>query len=302
VRAAFAGALLELARQDERIVLLTADLGYSVLEEFAREMPGRFFNVGVAEQNMVGMATGLADAGWIPFVYSIAPFAVLRPFEFIRNGPIAHRLPVRIAGIGGGFEYGHNGLSHFGMEDIGVTRGQPGLRVVVPADAAQARNAILATWNLDGPTYYRLGKDDRPRVPGLDGRFALGEAQLVREGTDVLLISTGAISVNAAAAVELLAARGVSAGLLIVDQFNSGPMAGLDTALRSVPRAVTVEAHYIANGLGSFVAERIAEESIVCRLVRCGVRTTPDGRTGSEAYMNARHGLAPEQIADAAMA
>jgi transketolase len=301
VRAAFAGALLELARRDERIALLTADLGYSVLEEFAREMPARFFNVGVAEQNMLGMATGLADAGWIPYVYSIAPFAVLRPFEFIRNGPIAHRLPVRIVGIGGGFEYGHNGLSHFGMEDIGVMRGQPGLRVVVPADAAQARNAILATWDLDGPTYYRLGKDDRPRVPGLDGRFTPGEAQLVRTGSDVLVIATGAIAVNAAAAVDLLETRGVSAGLLIVDQFNSGPMPEVEAALHSVPRAVTVEAHYVTNGLGSYIAERIAEESIGCRLVRCGVRTTPDGRTGSEAYMNARHGLAPEQIADAAM-
>src|SRR5215470_18612043 len=114
MRRAFTQALVQIAEQDPRLLLLTADLGYTVLEPFVERFPARFFNMGVAEQNMVGVATGLAEAGFVPFVYSINPFAVLRPYEFIRNGPIAHRLPVRVVGVGGGFEYGPQGQTHHG--------------------------------------------------------------------------------------------------------------------------------------------------------------------------------------------
>src|SRR5262245_23365599 len=171
MRRAFVQTLTEIADRDSRILLLTGDLGYMALEPFAEKFPSRFFNVGVAEQNMVGLATGLAEAGYLPFVYSIVTFATLRPYEFIRNGPIQHQLPVRIVGMGGGVEYSHNGLSHYGLEDVAVMRAQPGLSVIAPADYQQARAAVLATWDLPGPIYYRLGKDDRTLVPGLDGQF-----------------------------------------------------------------------------------------------------------------------------------
>src|SRR5258708_10366625 len=120
MRAAFIHALVELAAHDPRILLLTADLGFMALEPFAQRFPGRLFNMGVAEQNMVGAATGLAEAGFIPYVYSIVTFATLRPYEFIRNGPVLHQLPVRIVGMGGGYEYGPAGATHHGLEDIGV--------------------------------------------------------------------------------------------------------------------------------------------------------------------------------------
>src|SRR6185369_15526920 len=136
MRAAFVQTLTELASEDPRILLLTGDLGYLAVEPFVEKHPNRFINVGVAEQNMIGVATGLAEAGFIPFVYSIVPFAVLRPYEFIRNGPIQHQLPVRIVGVGGGLEYGHNGTSHHGLEDVAVLRPQPGMTVVCPADYA----------------------------------------------------------------------------------------------------------------------------------------------------------------------
>jgi transketolase len=303
VRSAFATAIEEIAARDPRVVLLTGDLGFTVLEPFARRFPERFFNVGVAEQNMIGVATGLAESGWIPFAYSIAPFATLRPFEFIRNGPIAHGLPVRVVGVGGGFEYGYNGLSHFGVEDIAVMRSQPGMRVVVPADAEQARNGLLATWDLPGPMYYRLGKDDRPRVPGLGGRFAIGQAQQIRSGTDLLVVAMGAIAVEAAAAVDALAGRGVSSSFMLVDQFHlAGSMENLSAALRAHRLVMTVEAHYVDGGVGSYVAELIAEAGAGCRLVRCGVRRTPVGEIGSEKYMNERHGLTRERLVDTALA
>jgi transketolase len=161
MRRTFISALETLAESEPRIVLLTGDLGYQVLDGFARRFPSRFINVRVAELNMVGMATGLAEAGYLPFVYSIATFACLRPYEFIRNDPILHQLPVRIVGIGSGTEYGHQGLTHYALEDLGIMRIQPDLLIVAPADARQSKTALMATWDTPQPVYYRLGKDDR---------------------------------------------------------------------------------------------------------------------------------------------
>jgi transketolase len=298
MRATFLRSLLELADHDPRIVLLTGDLGYLVVEAFAERHPTRFYNVGVAEQNMVGIATGLAEAGFLPFVYSIATFAVLRPFEFIRNGPILHRLPVRLVGVGGGFEYGRNGLTHYGLEDVGVLRTQPGISVIAPADAAQARAALLATWDAPGPVYYRLGKDERTSVPGLDGRFAAGHVQLVREGSDVLLLAMGSSASEAAAAAEVLAREGIRAAVAVVASLNPAPTADLAALLARFPLALTVEAHYLVGGVGSLAAEVAAAHGLGCRVVRCGVDATPVGVAGSQDYLHERHGLASAALVE----
>ncbi|HEX2052161.1 MAG TPA: transketolase C-terminal domain-containing protein [Actinomycetota bacterium] len=300
MRGAFVRTLSELARADHRVVLLTGDLGFTVVEPFADEFPDRFFNVGVAEQNMVGLATGLAEAGFLPFCYSIATFAVLRPYEFIRNGPIAQQLPVRIVGVGGGFEYGSAGFTHYGLEDLGVLRMQPGITVVAPADAGQAAAALRATFDLPGPVYFRIGKDEKSVVAGLEARFRLGRAELVRSGRDVAVISVGAATVEAAAAVSELESAGVDAALSVVSTLNPAPVEDLLDLLEEVPAAVTVEGHYVTGGLGSLVAEVIAEHRVDCRLVRCGVRQLPHGTTGSTAFMQERHGLTAGAIASAA--
>ena len=174
MRHAFAKALYDIAESDERIVLMTADLGFMVLEDFAQAYPSRFYNVGVAEANMIGLATGLAASGFIPYVYSIATFASMRGYEQIRNGPILHHLPVRVIGVGGGFEYGHAGFTHHALEDLAIARVQPGLAVVAPADHLQASAAIRLTYDLPGPIYYRIGKREDYVLPGLEGRFRLG--------------------------------------------------------------------------------------------------------------------------------
>ncbi|HEY8600377.1 MAG TPA: transketolase C-terminal domain-containing protein [Thermomicrobiales bacterium] len=300
MRAAFAQTLTELAGQDPRVLLLTGDLGYMALEPFSDAHPNRFFNAGVAEQNMVGMATGLAEAGFVPFVYSIVNFATLRPYEFIRNGPVLHQLPVRIVGMGGGFEYGSAGPSHHGLEDIGVMRLQPGLTVIAPADHQQARTAIAETWDLPGPVYYRLGKDDKTTVPGLEGRFALGRAQAVREGDDLLIIAMGSVAGEAAAAAELLAEQGIASTVLIVASLNPAPVADLAVAVARFPLTLTVEAHYTTGGLGSLVAEVIAETATGTRLVRCGVAAPSDGRSGSQEYFHRRHGLSRDGLVETA--
>ena len=296
MRRAFAETLSELATSDQRIVLLTADIGFMALDPFSDAHPDRFFNVGVAEQNMVGVATGMAEAGFIPFVYSIVNFATLRPFEFIRNGPIDHNLPVRIVSVGGGLDYGHNGVSHFGLEDIGVMRTQPNLTLVTPCDAEQARAAIRATWECPGPIYLRLGKDDRLVVPGLEGRFALGRADVVHEGDDVLLIASGTAAIEAFNAAHALKLRGIGATVLAVSSINPVPRADLLTALVRFKIALTVETHYITGGLGSLVCEVVAEEGLVCKIIRCGVKNHPGRATGSPAYLHGVHGIPSERL------
>ena len=302
MRQAFASTLADLADKDPRVLLLTGDLGYMALEPFSDRFPDRFFNCGVAEQNMVGVATGLAEAGFLPFCYSIATFATLRPYEMIRNGPIAQELPVRIVGVGGGFEYGHNGLSHYPLEDVGVMRLQPGIAVLAPADHEQARTALLASWNLPGPVYYRLGKDDRTIVPGLDGRFELGRAQVIREGSEVVLFSLGPAALDALTAANSLVQVGVKATVCVVASLNPVPSGDLVELLSSHSLAVSVEAHYVNGGVGSLVAELIAEGGLDCRLVRCGVRSTPDGHSGSQATLETLHGIGPEKVVESVLA
>jgi transketolase len=299
VRTAFARTLAELASRDERILLLTGDLGYKALEPFSERFPARFFNVGVAEQNMMGLATGLADGGFVPFAYSIVTFASLRAYEFIRNGPVAHRLPVRIVGVGGGFDYGSAGPTHHGLEDVGVMRLQPGLTVLAPADSDQARAMLLATWDLPGPIYYRIGKDDRAAVAGLDGRFALGRSEIVREGTDILLLALGSVAEEAVAAAEELQRSGLSCAVAVVSTLSPPPVEDLARHLERFETALTIEAHYLTGGLGSLVAEVIAERGIACRLTRLGVKDPSDGLSGSPRYYLRRHGLSREAIAAA---
>ncbi len=300
MRKAFAQTLAELAERDRRIFLLTGDLGFMALDPFTERHPKRFLNVGVAEQNMVGLATGLAESGFLPFVYSIATFASLRAYEFIRNGPIFHRLPVRIIGVGGGFEYGFAGHSHHGLEDVGVMRLQPGLTLIAPADHKQTRAALLESWNLPGPVYYRLGKDDRTTVPGLDGRFSLGRPELIRPGRDIMLLTLGSVSSEAAAAAESLSSMGIGCAVMVVAGLNPAPADDVAEALVRFPMVMTVEAHYVTGGLGSWVSELIAERGLSARLVRCGVKGLPDGVTGKQSYLRKKHGLSRDQLVETA--
>jgi transketolase len=296
MRATFIRTLVEIAEEDERIVLLTGDLGFTVVEPFAERFPERFFNVGVAEQNMLGVATGLAEAGFVPFAYSIATFATLRSYEFVRNGPVMHHLPVRVVGVGGGLEYGMNGLTHYALEDIALMRVQPGMTVLAPADFQQARTALIGTRDVSGPIYFRLGKNETETVPGLDGRLRLDGVEQIGAGRDVAVVTTGSIAHQAAAAVDLLEAQGWCSRLVVAACLSPSPAGALAAALRDVSLVVTVEAHYLSGGLGSIVSEVVAESGLGCRVVRCGVARLPNV-VGSEAFLNEAHGLSAASIA-----
>ena len=301
MRKTFITTITDLAEGDNRIMLLTGDLGFMLMEPFIQKFPNRFINVGVAEQNLVGISTGLAEAGMIPFVYSITPFAVLRPYEFIRNGPIYHKLQVRIIGAGGGFEYAHDGISHFGIDDIGVLRIQPGISIFAPADFQQARTILNKTWEMPGPIYYRLGKDEKTSVQDLNGAFEIGQAQIIGNGADILFISLGSIANEVVEAVNQLGNRGIRCTIMIVASINPPPLKTFGQILSQFHHIVTVEAHYVNGGLGSLVSEYIAENNLDCQLMRCGVKTMPDALTGSQQYLYQKFGIASGSLIDTAV-
>ena len=240
---------------------------------------------------MLGVATGLAEAGFVPFVYSIATFATSGPYEFVRNGPVLHRLPVRIVGVGGGLEYGMNGLTHYALEDIAVMRTQPGMTVLAPADFEQARTALMESRTLPGPIYFRLGKNETETVPELDGRFRLGGVEQIGNGRDVAIVATGSIAHEAAAAVEPPRDPGVA----------------LAPRRRRVPEPVAGEgprhlaAQRLARGhCGGALPVRRARlarlrgrRRVGPRMPRRPLRRREPSRTrsGSEAFLNEAHGL-----------
>jgi transketolase len=302
MRTAFVQALCRVAAADERVLLITGDLGYMALEPFRERFPSRFINVGVAEENMIGVATGLAEAGFIPYAYSIATFASLRAFEFIRNGPVRHALPVRIVGMGMGFEYGHAGPSHHALEDIGVLRTLPGLTTIIPADPLQAGNAIEKTWKMPGPVYYSLGKNDKAMVPGLEGRFEVGRAQIIRSGKDLAIVTMGSIAEEAVAASDQLLKSGIHASVAIVSGFNPDPTADIAELLSAVPYVLSLEAQTISGGLAAFIGTVIASKGLACRLRPLAVCASPDGRSGSQTDCWQRHGLDRAAIVEQAIA
>lgn len=299
MRGTFIKTLTELAKHDSRIFLLTGDLGYMAVEPFMEEFPDRFYNVGVAEQNMLGIATGLAEAGYIPFVYSIATFASMRPYEFIRNGPILHNLPVRIVGVGGGFDYGLNGITHFALEDIGILRVQPNITIIAPADFEQTRNALIDSWDMDGPIYFRIGKDDMHILPGLNGHFDISKISNIRSGHDILLLTSGSIAFEVVQAAEELDLDGIDCGVAVISTLNPAPIESLKMLLTDYSQVVTIEAHYNVGGLGSLVAETIAENGLSTKLSRCGIANMPSGMSGTQEYMNDYFGISARAIVKA---
>lgn len=299
MRRAFVESLVEIAEQDERTVLLTGDLGFNSVEPFAERYPDRFINVGVAEQSLVGVATGLAKAGYIPYCYSIATFMSLRPYEFIRNGPVAHRLPVRIVGIGGGFEYGAGGPTHHAVEDIAIMRALPGLRVLVPADDLQTAAIVKATHGLDGPAYLRIGKNDKTEVPGLDGRFELERLQVLDStGAEIAILTTGSISPGVAAAATELAEQGISCDVAVIASVAPAPRDDIAEFCVDRELVVTVESHIRNGGIGSLVAETLSEVAAGTPVTRLGVGDVFSTRSGGQEYLHERHGISRERIVE----
>lgn len=259
MRTAFIRSLLATARADERVWLLTADLGYSVLEPFAEEFPKRYVNVGVAEQNMTGIAAGLAHSGKIVFTYSIANFPTLRCLEQIRNDVCYHNLPVKIVSVGGGYSYGPQGYTHHGVEDIGVMRTLPGITVVAPGDPLETAAAVAQLAARPGPAYLRLGKAGEPVVHPSAPAFELSRAIVVRQGADFTVISTGGmLDYCNRTLADMERADGLRGSLLSMHTVKPLDVDAVVAAARTSPLIITAEEHCATNGLGSAVAEVLA--------------------------------------------
>lgn len=300
MRTAFIDTLCELAEQDERIWLLTGDLGYSVLERFASRFPSRFVNVGVAEQNMTGVAAGLALHDKIVFTYSIANFPTLRCLEQIRNDVCYHNLNVKTVAVGGGFAYGAQGMTHHATEDLAIMRALPSMMVVAPADPVETRLATRAIVGWPGPCYLRLGKASEPVVHQTPPAFNIGKAITVREGKDVTLITTGGMLFNAMQAAERLARQGIQARVLSMHTLKPLDTEAVVTAVQQTKAIITVEEHSIIGGLGSAVAEVLAESgNSHITFKRIGIKDEFCRQVGSQEYLRAIYGLSIDGIVDA---
>jgi len=298
MRTAFLKELFELAKQDERIVLIVGDLGFGVVGPFMEQLPRQFINAGVAEQNMTGMAAGLALSGKIAFTYSIANFPTMRCLEQVRNDVCYHNANVKVVSVGGGFTYGAMGATHHAIEDLAVMRALPGLVVVAPGDPVEARAATRAIVSYSGPCYLRLGKAGEPIVHTSAIDFELGKAICMREGADATLISTGGILQNTVRAAERLAAEGIQTRVLSMHTLKPLDVDAVLAAARETEAIFTIEEHSVLGGLGTAVAEVLAEaEGLKAPLKRLGVPAAFSPHIGSQDYMLQCHGLTPEAIA-----
>lgn len=262
MRNAFAKTITALAKADPRIVLLSGDIGNRMFDEFKGLFPDRFYNCGVAEANMTGVAAGLALSGFRPVTYTIAPFNTYRCFEQIRLDLCYHNLPVVVAGVGGGLSYAGLGATHHSCEDIACLRALPNMTVLCPGDAVEVALLLAQAVQGPGPSYLRLGKKNEPVVHQGAPDLRIGQAAVLREGRDVMLVNTGNTLPEAMAAADLLAQRGISAGVASMHTVKPLDMEFLARAFGSCRLVVTVEEHGSAGGLGGAVAEWLADTSL----------------------------------------
>lgn len=292
MRDTFVRTLTDLASADPRIVLITGDLGFGVLTEFAARYPRQFLNAGVAEQNMTGVATGLAMHGRIVFTYSIGNFPTLRCLEQIRNDVCYHDANVKIVAIGGGFSYGALGISHHATEDLAVMRALPRMCVVAPGDQWEVCEATKALAYFPGAAYLRLDKSSAPETRRPGELFELGRARQIRDGTDLTIISTGGILGIALNAVDELREHGIDCRLLSMHTVKPLDVGAVLAAAKETGGILTVEEHTTDGGLGGAIAETCLEAGIAPRAFgRVGLRAGFSSIVGTQEFLRHSYGL-----------
>lgn len=296
MRKAFIKALSETADQDKNIFLLTGDLGFSVFEEFIKTYPDQYLNCGVAEQNMMGIAAGLAISGKKVFVYSIIPFATMRPFEQIRNDICLHNVDVKIVGVGGGYSYGHLGPTHHSLEDIAVMKALPNIKVFVPADPIETELVVHAIIKDTGPAYIRLGKSKEENLHQTPFDLKIGKVNVLRDGHDITIIGAGPILRNALQAAELLTKKNISCKVISVVTIKPLDKEAILENARRGPIA-SIEEHNTTGGLGDSIAAILAEAGVNNGFKKIGAGDRFMKIVGDQEYLRAENGLSPEQIA-----
>jgi transketolase len=267
------------------VVLLTADLGYSVLEQFAERLPKQYTNVGVCEQAMVGIAAGLALSGKRVVLYSIANFPTLRCLEQLRNDVCYHNLPVTVIAVGGGLAYGSQGYTHHGVEDLGIMAMLPNMAVTCPADPHEAEALLPQLLERRGPAYLRLGRAGEPVLHGAATEVPLGQSVMLRQGSDIALLATGPILGRTLKAADELAARGISASVVSFPTVTPLDNTMLHSLAASHRAVLTIEEHGTQGGFGSRVADTLMLAGTQVRFGKYGVSEALRGQVGSQTWL-----------------
>jgi transketolase len=289
----------ELAKADERVFFIGSDLGVGTLDKFKAEMPRRFFMEGVSEASIVGMASGLAMEGKVPYVNTIAPFITRRCFEQIVLDACLHNVNVRLIGNGGGMVYAPLGPTHLAIEDIAILRAVPNMTIVAPADAEEMRRFMPLTLDHQGPIYIRLAKGYDPIVTNDDVPFRIGKAIPMRQGSDALIVTTGITLKLALEAADSLSSVGIQTGILHLPTIKPLDVDSLLEHVAEAPVIVAIEEHTILGGLGSAVAEVIAEANFgqLKRFKRIGIPDVFPDQYGSQASLMERYSITAQNLA-----
>lgn len=298
-RGAFGKAITYLGETMEDLAVVTADLSDTTrVTEFRRKFPDRFYNIGIAEQNMIGIASGLALAGKTVFATTFAAFAAMRCCEQLRTDMCYQKANVKLVGADAGIVMGTLGNTHYAFEDISIIRAMPDVVILSPADGLEIVKATLAAAEYKGPVYIRLtGGPDNPVVYKEDYKFEIGEAVTLRDGSDTAIFATGAMVSKALTASDILKNKGISARVVNIHIIKPLDTDVIRKAVNETGLIVTVEEHNIVGGLGAAVAEIVAEAGRAPRLVRIGL---PDrfGPIGTYSEQLVRYGLTETNIAD----
>ena len=299
MRDAFVAELTQLAAVDPSVMLITGDLGFGVLDNYAAQFPEQFLNAGVAEQNMTGLACGLALEGHKVYTYSIANFTTLRPLEQIRNDICYHDADVTLVSVGGGFSYGQLGMSHFATEDLAILRALPNIKVIAPADPWETKILTRKLAIQKGPKYLRL---DKGNAGISECPVELGKIREVRSGNDVTLIGIGAIIAEIIDAAKILSDKGIDASVLAVHSLKPLDIDPILQAARETGGLITVEEHSIIGGLGGAVAETCLEAGVPPRFFcRLGLKDQFPTVVGDQNYLRAAYNMNASAIVAAVL-
>jgi transketolase len=298
LRNAFADEITKLGIADKRIVLLSGDIGNKLFDKFKDHAPGRFYNCGVAEANMMGVAAGMALSGLRPVVYTITPFTTTRCFEQIRVDACYHEAPVIIVGTGSGLSYAELGPTHHSCEDIAILRSLPGMTILAPADANELRAGLRAALEVNGPVYMRIGKKGEPQMHKDVPDLRIGKSITLRKGSDVCLIGTGVMVAAMMQAANLLQAQGIEARVESFHTIKPLDTSTLSEVFMKFPLVAVAEEHGRIGGLGGSIAEWLAmQPSTRARLVQFGTADQFMHEVGSQEYARKKFGLTAENIA-----
>lgn len=299
IRVAYGEALLELGGKRDDIVVLDADLAHATTTYlFGEKYPDRFFNVGIAEQNMVGIAAGLAISGFTAIASTFALFGTGRAYEQVRNSVGYPHLNVKLAMTHSGITVGEDGGSHQSIEDISLMRGIPGMTVIVPCDANEMKKALAAAVEIDGPVYLRIARPPSPVFTEESDPFIVGRAKVMLEGADVTIVATGLMVYQALLAAQILETAGIRASVVNMHTIKPIDKETIIAMAQKTGNIISVEEHSIIGGLGSAIAE-VLSESAAAKLKRLGV-TDQFGQSGTPEQLLEYYGLTARHIVDAA--